>query len=99
MLHGGGMSLEVFVPDSGLLCVRVASPVGCCAALQASAPLITGCWHLLMLDMGAPNSDGMLSIRSFASLIGKDGTYLIEHHSLRLAPSVGTLLELELGSG
>ena len=55
MLHGGGMSLEVFVPDSGLLCVRVASPVGCCAALQASAPLITGCWHLLMLDMGAPS--------------------------------------------
>lgn len=31
----------------------------------------------------------------FAALLSKDGTHLIEQHALRIAPSLGTLVELE----
>jgi len=55
------------------------------------APLELACGEPLLL---IPDSD--LYALPFAALLSADGKHLIERHSLRVAPSVGTVIELEV---
>ncbi|EOD39971.1 hypothetical protein EMIHUDRAFT_69905, partial [Emiliania huxleyi CCMP1516] len=60
------------------------------------------CYKLLIAPLGLSAGEPLLIIPDrdlfalpFAALLDSDGKHLIERHSLRIAPSAGTLIELE----
>ena len=63
---------------------------------------LASCYKLLIAPLGLSAGEPLLIIPDrdllalpFAALLDSNGKHLVERHSLRIAPSVGTLIELE----
>ena len=66
--------------------------------------LLRRCHELLITPLGLVDGEPLLLVPDrdlyalpFAALLDADGKHLIERHSLRVAPSVGTVIQLEEG--
>ena len=75
---------------------------GCIAADTLTTELLRRCHELLIAPLGLVDGESLLLVPDrdlfalpFAALLSPDGTHLIERHSLRITPSVGTVIELE----
>ena len=66
------------------------------------AALLSRCHELLIKPLGLVDGEPLLIIPDrdlyalpFAAMVDSEGKYLIERHSLRVSPSVGTVIELQ----
>ena len=71
-------------------------------AAIALAALLSRCHELLIKPLGLVDGEPLLIIPDrdlyalpFAAMVDSEGKYLIERHSVRVAPSVGTVIELQ----
>ena len=82
------------------------SPEGAFAADEPLRALLRHCYELLIAPLGLVDREALLLVPDrdlyalpFAALLDPDGKHLIETHSLRVAPSLGTVIELEARAG
>mgnify|MGYP002631253186 CR=1 FL=1 len=76
------------------------------ATVDPLTALLKRCYELLIAPLGLSKGEALLLVPDrdlyalpFAALLGPDDKHLIEVHSLRIAPSVGTVIELEARAG
>ena len=81
----------------------IASPTPARPA-DPTTELLRRCHELLIAPLGLVDGEPLLLVPDrdlyalpFAALIDADGKHLIERHTLRVAPSVGTVIQLEEG--
>ena len=72
------------------------------AAVNDLAALLSRCHELLIKPLSLVDGEPLLIIPDrdlyalpFAAMVDSEGKYLIERHSVRVAPSVGTVIELQ----
>ena len=73
-----------------------------CIANTPTTELLRRCHELLIAPLGLLDGEPLLLVPDrdlfalpFAALLSPEGKHLIERHSLRIAPSIGTVIELE----
>jgi len=102
-----GSSSTATTPDSRQIkTLKIGTPAPAATpATSNDGPLVQllrRCHELLIAPLGLAEGEPLLLVPDrdlyalpFAALIDADGRHLIERHSLRVAPSVGTVIELE----